>query len=178
MKPILDFIPDGGFAQGPFHQLVQLLFLLHAMDPRSEGDVVIDGHVKGIGFLEHHADLLAQHHDVHVAVDVAPFEFQCAFHPGLGNQIIHAIQTAQEGGFPAAGRPNQGGDFIFPDIQIEILQRLKLVVPEIHLAHANDGFSRNFLWAAFPQRHLGFHFPLGFGQNTLVNALCLIKLFL
>jgi hypothetical protein len=43
----------------------------------------------------------------------------------VGNEVVHAVERAQEGGFSAARRPDQGGNLPFFDLQMNIFQGLK-----------------------------------------------------
>ena len=80
-------------------------------DAQAVGDVVEDRLGEGIGFLEHHADLAAQLDHVHVlAVDVLAVEQHLPFDPRAGDDVVHPVERAQEGGFAAAGRADEGRD--------------------------------------------------------------------
>ena len=62
------------------------------MDTGAVGDVVIDAHGKGIGLLEHHADVAAQLVDIHAGsknVLAVVFHFSGDF--DIGNQVVHAV---------------------------------------------------------------------------------------
>lgn len=50
--------------------------------------------------------------------------------PHLGDQVVHTVQGFEEGGFPAAGGTDQGGDALFRDLHINIFQCLGLAVPQ------------------------------------------------
>jgi hypothetical protein len=80
---------------------------------------------KGLGFLEHHADAAAQQGDVDVpVVDVLPFDQDLAVDPADVDQVVHAVEAAQQGRLAAAAGADESGDAIFRQVHADILQRL------------------------------------------------------
>ena len=76
--------------------------------------------------MENHTDVLAQldHIDVFIVdVNVADLDF-AAFDAGDFNQIVHAIEAAQEGGFATTGGSDEGGHFFLVNIHVDIKQCL------------------------------------------------------
>ncbi len=86
------------------------------VDARTIGDIFVDGFRKGVGFLEHHADLSSEGDGVDFfIVDVLAVDFDDAGDATFGDHIVHAIEAAQEGRFTAARRPNQSGHLMLRD---------------------------------------------------------------
>ena len=99
---------------------------LHAVQPQAVGDVFVNGFRKRIGFLKHHADAFAQFDDIHVAaVNVLPGDFHLAFNPDAVDEVVHAVEAAEQRGFAAAGRPDERGHDFFPDEKGNVFQRLR-----------------------------------------------------
>ena len=65
-KPVLALIPDGRVPQGLLHDIVKLCLGVDAVGPGTVGDVVIDAHREGIGFLEHHSYPFSQLVHIHI----------------------------------------------------------------------------------------------------------------
>ena len=133
---VFDLIPQRGFFQGPLHALIHiaLVELLKQLDAKS--NVVIDRHGKRRGLLEHHAYLGANQRDIFSAgQQVAPIEQNFALSALLRVEFKHAVKSAQQRRFTAARRANKGGYFVLRNIQIDILQSVKLAVIKIQIAH-------------------------------------------
>jgi len=114
--------PQRGLAQGLLHQLVQLGFAQrHAGDTRPEGDVIVDRLREGVGLLKDHADALAQAGQVKLGVvDIFSLKEDLAFHARTLDGIVHAVQTAQEGGLAAARGADQGSDLAGEDVHVDV----------------------------------------------------------
>ena len=143
-QPVLHLVPDGRSPESLLRNLVQLGPIADAMGSGAVGDVVVNAHGEGIGLLENHADLLAQAVDLRVE-DVLPlvFYFTGDFH--AGNQVVHPVQGFQEGGLAAARGADQGGDGLFRNVQLNVVQGLGLTVPEIHVPDGNNRLIHNSL---------------------------------
>ena len=114
------------------------------------GHIVIDAHGEGIGLLKHHTHFLPQ--VVYVLTfgkDVLALEGDLAGDFYLGNQIVHPVQGLQEGGLAAAGRPDKGGNAVFRDVHVDILQCLKLAVPKAQILGGNNIAHRLLLFAKY-----------------------------
>ena len=107
------------------------------MGARAVGDVVIDRHRERVGLLEHHAHALAQQVYVAVVVDVLAVQTDVARDLAALNQIVHAVERAQQGGLAAAGRADKGRDLVGLDIQINIVQGMEIPVVEVHVLDLN-----------------------------------------
>ena len=60
-----------------------------------------------------------------VLENVLAVERDLAFEPRVAQRFVDAVQIAQEGGFAAAGRPDQRGDFVCREIERDVVQRLE-----------------------------------------------------
>ena len=66
---------------------------------------------KRIGFLEHHADAAADDRgSIPGRVNVLAAQADLAFDARVRDQIVHAVERAQESGFAAAARADDGRD--------------------------------------------------------------------
>ena len=105
------------------HQFVQLHLAADPVGPGTVGHIVIDGHGKGIGLLEHHADAAAQVGDVLAGgIDVLSPVEQGAVDLHPGDQVVHPVDGPQEGGLAAAGGPDKGGDLVLRDLDADVLE--------------------------------------------------------
>lgn len=68
VQPVFEFVPHRRPLQGLFDDAVQLALAADAEGAGPVGDVVIDAHREGIGALEHHAHIFAEHGEIHAAV--------------------------------------------------------------------------------------------------------------
>src|SRR5277367_1011109 len=113
---VLHFVPEGGAAQAVLDEVVEAAFV--AIDAQAVGYVVINRFWKWIGALEDHAHAAAQADDVE-RVNVLTIEKDFAFNAGVANGFVHAVQSAQECGFAAAGRTDERGDTVGGNFQAE-----------------------------------------------------------
>ena len=139
-QAVLHFVPEGRTPQRAFHQLIQLGFIAHAVELGAVGDVIVDAHGEGVCLLEHHAHPAAQAGELHLlGKDVLPFEPDVALDADAGDQIVHAVEGLQKGGFAAAGRADEGGDLLFAHVQGDVLQGLEIAVPEVQVFGCDNG---------------------------------------
>ena len=154
---ILGLLPDSGTLERGFNNLVKLHTALDAVRARTIGDVIINRHRERIRLLEYHADTAAQQIDVTVLVDILTIEHDVARDTAVFHQIVHAVERTQQRRLAAAGRPDECGDLILLDIQIDIVQGVKIAVMQIHIVnfdlifHVHSPFTS---WSAFslPER--------------------------
>ena len=102
----------------------------HAGQLQAGGHVVVDRHRRErVGLLEHHADRAADGGDVELgAVDVHAVEHDLALGARAGDQLVHAVEAADERRLAAAGRPDDGGHPVCLELDVDILQGLSLAV--------------------------------------------------
>ena len=111
---VLHLIPDGRLAEGPLHNVIQPRPGADAVGAGAVGNIIVNAHGEGIGLLEDHADLLAQHR--HILLRGVDLMAVVGKRPGdlhIRNQVVHAVDGAQEGGFAAAGGADESGDLLF-----------------------------------------------------------------
>src|SRR6202030_4689343 len=113
---VLNLFPERRAAQAVLDQVVEASF--EPIDAQTVGDIFVDGFGKWIRTLEDHADAAAQTYNVH-PVDMLPIKQDFAFHAGVANGFVHAVQSTQKRRFPASGWTDQGGDFALGNVQIE-----------------------------------------------------------
>ena len=77
--------------------------------------------------------LLQLHHIDLPVVDVLPVQLDRALDAAALDDIVHAVDAAQEGRFTATRRADQRGDLVLVDVQIDIEQRLLLAVEDLDL---------------------------------------------
>ncbi len=118
METVAHFVPKGGSAQGTFDNFVEFGLVVDALKAQAVDDVLVNGLGEGVGLLEDHADALAQFDDIDIGVvDIDAVDFDLAVGDARAvDEIVHAIEAAQEGRLAAAGRPDEGGDDLFLDL--------------------------------------------------------------
>src|SRR5262249_21999663 len=100
-----------------------------------EHDVFEDGFGKRVRLLKDHADAAAQVDQVdRAAVDLFAVKQQVAGVPGTLDQVVHAIETAQERGLAAARRADEGRDRTVRDTEADVVDRLGVPVPKREVA--------------------------------------------
>jgi hypothetical protein len=110
------------------------------VDLRPVSHVVVYTFRKRVRLLEHHPDLGAELHRIDAGVvDILAFQQDLPGDTSAGDGVVHPVQTAQEGGFPAARRPDEGGHGAVKDVDIDILQRVVLAVMHLHAPRGDLG---------------------------------------
>src|SRR5690606_2632653 len=118
-----------------------------------------------VGFLEHHAAALAQLNGVLVAVeDVVVAEIDLALGAYVVDQVVHAVDAAQQGALAAAAGPDQRRHAVLREAQVDALQRVRLAVPQVEVLDAHGGRQRG--------RVLGFAVVAGPGADFRRGARC------
>ena len=135
VQPVLEVVPEGDLAQRLFDRVVQVGSLqcpMPAVDAQAEDDVLVDRDGQRVRALEHHADRLAQLDQRHVrVVDVLAEDRDFAGGGDVAVALVDAVEAAQQRGLAAAGRADQRGDLAVADIEVDVLQRLEVAVPEV-----------------------------------------------
>src|SRR5439155_27226983 len=111
-QPILHFVPQGRSAQRTLDRGIELALGATAVHLQPGGHIVVNLHRRErSGPLEHHADAAPQLDRIDTGiVDVLTVEQHFARDPAPLRQLVHAVQTAQEGRLAAPGRADQRGD--------------------------------------------------------------------
>ena len=118
------------------------------------GDVVINAHRKWVWFLENHADAFAQVVDIHGAVNIFAFEEYVPFDAAAFDEVVHAIEGFQQGGFPAAGWPDECGDLVWLDLHIDTVKRMEIAVVKIQIFDIKFKHSLTYPFSGNSQWHL------------------------
>ena len=130
VQHVFHFVPEGGAMQAVLDAVSQLA--AEAVDAQAVGDIFKNGFRERIGALENHSDAAAQ---------AAPRPCQKYFaveqHRPLDARVaqgfLHAVESAQEGGLAAAGRPDERGDAVGGNSQTDVEKSLLGAVEKIDL---------------------------------------------
>ena len=69
--------------------------------------------------------MTAKNDRIDIFVRINTSQKNLPFHAAGRDEVIHAVQRAQECRFPAAGRPDERGDLVLFNAKIDALQCLK-----------------------------------------------------
>ena len=136
VQTVLHLVPQSGLAQARFHDPVQLRLVAgQAMDAGPVSHIVIDRLRERVRLLEHHAHFRAQLHRVDpLVVDILTIEQDIALHLTDRDGVVHPVQRAQEGRFPATRRPDESGDRLVKDVDRDILDGMAVAIIDLHRA--------------------------------------------
>jgi len=139
LQAVLGLVPQAGLFQDGLDNLIQVrLARRQAVNPGAIGDVVVDRFRKGVRLLKDHADMGAQLHDIERLVAyVLAIHLDLADHAAAVNDIVHAVEATQKGRLSTARGADQCGDLVPADIQIDVLQGMRVAVVDIHVARAH-----------------------------------------
>ena len=94
--------------------------------------------------MEDHANLAAEGGDVYAGgVDIAAMEGERAGDAGNGDEVVHAVDGAKEGGLAAARGANEGGDLVGGDVGGDMAEGLGGAVKEVQVFGGEDCFVRH-----------------------------------
>src|SRR5262245_35879399 len=111
MEAVVDLIPQGGAAETPLHDPLEVAAILDAQDPGPVRDVLEHRLGERVRLLEHHPHSLAQLGHVHAAlVDVRTPDPDRPLDAHAVHEIVHSIDAAEQRGLPASRGPDVGGD--------------------------------------------------------------------
>src|ERR671914_468826 len=141
LEPVLDLVPERGVRERALHDLLHAA--LHPEHARPEGDVVVDRLGERVRLLEDHPDALA-HLD---RVDLLRVEvFAVVEHPALdprgGDEVVHPVEAADQGGLAAAGGADQRGDLVLADVEGDAADGRLGPVGHLHVAELEDRLAR------------------------------------
>src|SRR5690606_19536288 len=135
---VLDLVPEGGGAQRPLDQLVEPF--PRPVEPGTVGDVVVDGLGERVRLLEDHAYAPAYVHRVHLGpVHVDALVRYAPAYPHVRDEVVHAVDAAQERGRAAAGRTYEGRHLVARHLRVHAVKRLRGAVPEAELLDLEKG---------------------------------------
>src|SRR5204863_4696130 len=173
LQPVLRLVPERGLRERALDPLVQVV--LHPEHAEAPGDVVVDRLRERVRPLEDHADMAA-HRD---RVDAGPADVLAVIldRAGLreaGNQVVHAVETADERALAAAGRADDRRDEVLVDVERDVLQRRPAAVEGVEALDAEDpleALARRHRLAARVDSHGGLERSVrrGCHQRTVVS---------
>ena len=135
---VLDLLPESGASEGLLHPVGDEGLVAYAVDPQAVGYIVEDAFREGIGALEDHAHLLAKFVHLHSrGVDVLAVDEYLAVQAGSRDEVVHAVEQAQKGRLPAAGRPDERHDLVAGNLHRDALERVEAAVVEVHVPGFN-----------------------------------------
>src|SRR6185295_1844629 len=132
---VLDLVPERRTLERMLDPAVEFRFRQLLVEADAEGDVLVDGHRERRRLLEHHADAGAQ--DIEVLPgrkNVLAVEQHLAGGALVGIEVVHPVEHAQQRGLAAAGGPDEGGDLVLVERDVDVLQRPMLAIEEIEVA--------------------------------------------
>ncbi len=133
---IFHFAPQRRRPQRALAGLIQHATIAHALQTQTVNHILIDRLGERIRALEHHADAPPQRRQILVRLHHrVAIEQNLTFDAAAINDVVHAIEAAQQRRFTAAGRPNQRRDAMLWDLQINVIQRLAFAVPQRQLVN-------------------------------------------
>ena len=136
-QPVLDLVPQRRLAQGALDALVEIV--LEAEHARPEGDVVADRLRKRVGLLEHHPDAPAHLDRIDPGrVEVGAVVEHRALDRGARDEVVHAVERAQDRALAAAGGADEGRDLALAHLERDVPHGRDAVVADRQPAHVED----------------------------------------
>ncbi|CAI7629210.1 unnamed protein product, partial [Penicillium discolor] len=136
VEAVLDLVPQVRAGEGLLDEVV-LLALRHALvvELHPGEHVLLDRHRgERVRPLEHHADLATHEHRVDAgAVEVLAVEQHLALDAGAGDHLVHAVESAEEGGLAAARRADEGRDAARLDVEGDAFDREEVAVVDVEV---------------------------------------------
>ena len=84
------------------------------MDLKPKGDIFQNGKGEGVGPLEDHSHFFTELNQIGPrGINILFPDEDLSFDANAFNQVIHPVQTAQQGGFTAPRGADQGGNGLF-----------------------------------------------------------------
>ncbi len=143
LEAVLHLVPEGGRLEAFLDGLGDDGVVALAAHAQAEGDVFENAGREGIGFLEDHAHIAAEFHDIDGGImDVDAFDEDFALgDAGADDFVVHAVDAAQQGGFAATGGADEGGDLVLFQCEGDVLQRLGGTITERYVVdlHGSGG---------------------------------------
>ncbi len=124
---VLDLVPDGGPPQRALDQLVHVAAV--AGDPWAERHVVVDRLWERVRLLEDHADAASHLDRVDARRRRGPRRGSgLALDACAVDEVVHAVEAAQQGALAAAGWTDDRGDLVARDLQADVAHRAERAV--------------------------------------------------
>src|ERR1700730_16388074 len=139
---VLDLVPQRTAAQRLFDPAVHLGFGYLLIEPDAERDVLVDRHRKRRRLLENHADAGAQQIEIELGIeDVGLVKHQLPGGALSRVEVVHPVENPQQGRLAAARRPDEGGDAVGAEREVDVLQRMVFAIEEVQAARGHLGRS-------------------------------------
>ena len=137
---VFNLAPQGRLAQGPLNAFLQVGGVERFKQLHAESNIVKNRHRKRRWLLEHHADLgPQQRHILFAGQQILAIEQNFTFSALLRIELEHPIENTQQSRFATAGRANEGGHFVFGNLQADISERVELAIKEVQILDGNLG---------------------------------------
>jgi hypothetical protein len=126
MQAVLHFIPQRGAAQAVLGGLVENAAILLPGHAQGVDDVFIDGFREGVRLLKDHADAFAQGDDFEIRiVKAAAPDGDIAGVAHAIDEVVHAIEVAEQRALSAARRADECSDLALGDVEVDGMERLR-----------------------------------------------------
>ncbi|MDQ1174686.1 hypothetical protein QE430_002993 [Microbacterium testaceum] len=136
VEAVLDLVPEVGALQRLLDEGVGVA-ARHALvvELRAGQHVLADRHGRErVGALEDHADVTTHEHGVDTGtVEVVAVDEHAALHVTAGDDLVHAVEGAQERGLAAAGGSDERGDRAGLDVDRDALDREEVAVVDVEV---------------------------------------------
>ena len=132
---VFEVFPEADGPEAPLHDLLVAL-LLYSVDGQAVDHVLIHGERERVGPLEDHPDPPPQIDDVE-RFQRRVVDQDAAVDPHALHEVVHAVEAAQQGRFPAPGRADEGRNRIPVDLEIDVLQGMERAVIEVDVFRAS-----------------------------------------
>src|ERR1700690_965289 len=134
VKLVLDLLPQGGALQRMLNAALQVGFRQPLVQPDAEGDILENRHRERRRLLEHHADLGTQQIEVlRGAENILVVELYMPGGALVPIKVVHAVEDAQQRGFAAARRADEGGHLALIKRAVDVLQSAVIAIEEIQV---------------------------------------------
>ena len=136
MQTRLDLIPQGGPAQGFFHNLIQGAATLYTLQAKTISHVLINTLGEWIGLLEHHSHALTQVSNLYRRrINILTVQLYTTLDTNIIDQVVHTIDAAQQGRFSATTWSDKCRYTLARDAHTDIVQCLCFTVVQIKIFH-------------------------------------------
>src|SRR5271165_3660591 len=129
VEALADLLPQPRRAERRLDTLVHVAVAARAQ-AQARRDVLVDRHRReGVRFLEDHPDRAADRDDVdRGVVDVDVLEHHLALGAGAGDLLVHAVDAAYERRLAGARRPDDRGDLVGGEVEVDPLHLFGLAI--------------------------------------------------
>jgi hypothetical protein len=137
VEAVLDLVPEVGATQRALGEVVGIrLGDAPVVELDAREHVLLDRHRRErVRALEHHADLAAHEHGVDAGtVEVAAVDEHLTVDVGARDDLVHAVQRAEERRLAATGRADERGDAARLDVERDAFDSLELAVVDVEVA--------------------------------------------